>query len=219
MNKLIYCNCGCKRGGEGSKPNLYYRCYDRQYQYPFPKKCFEKGIRADVADQVVWKSIMDLMSSDKLIKEQAKKWLKRKPQTDTPNRKLIESIVNQINDLNLEEKRYLKAYGKGTITDSQLEAILPDIKLKKTALEKQVQNYREEIKKCDIIKPDLENIDVFVEKTKELLKDLSFEKKKQIVRSVVDKVIGNQQQLQIFGYLPVDKNVKFKTECRDCGIA
>lgn len=51
------------------------------------------------------------------------------------------------------------------------------------------------------------------------LKNLNFEVKRRIVVSVVDKIIGNQQKLQVYGYIPINQNVSFCSKHRHCRVA
>ena len=42
-----------------------------------------------------------------------------------------------------------------------------------------------------------------LEKARLALKDLKFEAKQGIVRTIVDRVVGKENQLQVYGYIPV----------------
>ena len=71
----IWCNCGTRRTGEGPQNGkyLYYRCSERVYSFPLPPNCFEKGINARLADQLVWQKLSGLMTKPELLCKMAKK--------------------------------------------------------------------------------------------------------------------------------------------------
>lgn len=54
--------------------------------------------------------------------------------------------------------------------------------------------------------PADEDIKEFCEKAVEALNNLNFGLKQEIIRNVVEKVIGTKEELRVEGYLPVDNN-------------
>jgi site-specific DNA recombinase len=76
----IRCVCGRTRAGEGPQrgKHLYYRCSDRVLSFPLPAVCKERGINARIGDQLVWKKIVDLMSSPELMLSHAERWINSK---------------------------------------------------------------------------------------------------------------------------------------------
>ena len=55
--------------------------------------------------------------------------------------------------------------------------------------------------------PKIDEIKIFTQKAVKVLYDLKFEAKKAIVRSIIDKVVGTRDELQVYGYIPVNINV------------
>ena len=62
--------------------------------------------------------------------------------------------------------------------------------------------------------PSVEDIERFVRKAREGLSGLSFEQKRGIVMNTVDRVIGSQQGLQVFGYISIPDHVELRTSDR-----
>jgi hypothetical protein len=70
--------------------------------------------------------------------------------------------------------------------------------------------------------PDSEEIELFTQKAKEKLKNLNFEAKKAIVGTLVEKVVGNTEELVVSGYIPLEyleNHVSFITSYRNRGAA
>lgn len=72
---------------------------------------------------------------------------------------------------------------------------------------------------------------IILEQLEESTKDLSFEARRKIVLKIVDKIVGTQLDLKVYGYLPVTagyfattqkggiQDVKFQSISRDCWFA
>lgn len=212
----IRCICGKLRGGEGTLhgKHLYYRCTDRTLSFPLPHTCKEKGISARVADGLVWKRIAELMSSPELLLKQAERWINDK-QTSAKyvsvDAKQAEAEIKKIKE---QEERYNMAYGAGVFTMEQLKDYIAPIREKVTALQKQIKEAEEKDRSLAKTLPNKEEIEAFAQDAASVLDDLSFAEKRAIILNVVDKVVGTQARLQIFGFVPVINNVGFKTNYR-----
>jgi len=67
--------CGRSRTGEGplKGKHLYYRCTDRVLRFPLPPECRERGLNARIADELVWRQLVQLMSSPELMRQQVER--------------------------------------------------------------------------------------------------------------------------------------------------
>lgn len=142
LSQIIYCICGRRRTGEGPQrgKHLYYRCTDRVYAYPLPRKCKEKGVNARIADGLVWKRIKTFMTSPDLIKEQAKRWVGKKKCELTGSHESINDLKLELEKVKNEEQRYIKAYGAEMISMEQLNETMGDLRLRKSVLEKRIKD-------------------------------------------------------------------------------
>ena len=205
----IYCNCGCRRAGEGPMhgKHLYYRCTDRIHNYPLPKTCLEKGMNARIADQLVWDKIKNLMCSPELIMKQAKAWF-GKQHTKTEHSDIsVNSLKTELDKLKKEESRYLKAYGAGIITMEQLSEHSGDLKNQMLSIKGQILSLEQQKKQSQTISlPTDDELKQFCQKAKDMLNYLSFEVKQKIIREIIERATGNKQELSVEGYLPVNLN-------------
>jgi len=203
----IYCACGLRRAGEGPQHGryLYYRCTDRILSYPLPAKCNEKGVNARLADRLVWDKLKEFMTSPELLMNRTKQWLNKKQVKAEKSNFSADNLQKEIRKLNKEENRYLRAYGAGLITMEKLKEYTNDLRNKILSLESQILHIKEAGKQAEDIKlPADEDIKEFCKKAAEVLSDLSFELKQQIIRNVVEKVIGTKEGLHVEGRLPLN---------------
>lgn len=211
----IYCVCGKKRVGEGPQhgKHLYYRCSDRIYSFPLQPECREKGINARIADNLVWNKIAGLMSSPELMIAQARRWLNTRQDKIQSSVADISVIEKEIAKLEAQEERYNKAYGAGVFDIEQLREYTSPLKDQISSLKAQAAKARQDENKTGIsIMPSENEIRDFAKEAAETLSNLNFETKRAIMMSILDKVVGTQQQLEVYGYLPiVPHHVAFET--------
>lgn len=220
----IYCTCGRRRVGEGPQhgKHLYYRCTDRVLSSPLPPTCREKSLNARIVDKLVWDKIEKLMTSPKLLHRQINDWLNNKKKTATSPFGNLSVLEKEIIKLKNEEDRYNKAYGAGLFTMEKLKEYSAQIRESVKMLETQILEIKQQEEQTNTNLPNENEIESFAEESKEALKELNFEKKRGIVISVVNKIIGTKEKLQVFGHIPVldiNKNVEYITSGRNCGVA
>ena len=220
LAQMMYCVCGRRRTGEGPQKgkHLYYRCTDRIYHFPLPRKCKERGVNARIADDLVWSRVKKFMTSPDLIKEQAKRWVGKKKGELTNSHESIDDLKFELEKIKKEEQRYIKAYGAEMLTIEQLNETMGDLRLRRSILEKRIKDMDDSSNSMEIKLPNDEQIEEFCKQALDKLEGLSFEGKRGILTKVLTKVIGTQKELRVLGYLPIEnnQNVEFKTECRNC---
>jgi len=222
VNGIIRCNCGHSRVGQPSGTQFYYRCSERIYNYPLKPVCKEKGINADVLDGIVWGKISKLLRDKGLLKQQAKRWLSTRNQV-VNNDTEIEQIKAGLTSLDTEEERYLKVFGQGLVNIDVYEHNNKDLnKRRENLLAKLKEKESETNRRQDI--PSL-TIEELADRAKKTISELNFADKLEIVRKLVNQVVGNQEAVLVTGYIPItikEKNVTYKpihrhrrtTKCR-----
>ncbi len=218
LSGLIFCECGRRRTGEGPQQgkHLYYRCTDRVYSFPLPPSCALRGINARIADELAWKSLKKFMSSTALIKKQLERWAANKQVVSNDSATDLGTLRTELEKTKKEEQRYIKIYGAELITIEQFEEAIKDLKIKRASIEKQLNHFSVSVEENAIIKPPDDRIEEFVFKAKTALQNLNFESKQKIIRLCIQKVIANQQEMSIQGYLPLEKEVEYCAISRDC---
>jgi chromosome segregation ATPase len=162
------------------------------------------------------------MTSKDLIKKQAERWVSNKTVKRVYADQSVESLEKALANLKKEEQRYMKAYGAGLMSIEQLQDLLGGLKAKITSVESQINELKEQDRDIEVKIPTTELVDQFVKKAIEMLPKLTFDTRQAIVRKLVDKIVANQQELTVHGYLPLgkeEKYVKFWAIGRNCWVA
>lgn len=155
---------------------------------------------------------------DKLT--QAKRWADNRqtkiagPSVDTA------AVQKEIAHLKEQRARYMKAYGAGVYSVAELEEYLTPIKAKIAGLENELAQAAAALTKLkEAPVPTNRQVEAFAAKAAGTLLDLNFEAKRAIVMNIVDRVIGTQKELQVYGFIPVTNYVEYKTSNRYCRSA
>ncbi len=206
LSGKIYCGCGRRRAGEGPQrgKHLYYRCTDRVHSFPLPPKCAERGINARIADALVWKKTAGIMTSPELMMKNAQKFIGKKKESAARPDISIFNFKRDVEKLKDEEARYDRAYGAGLIGMEKLKEYKSDLRARVALLESRMPKPPEAgERQNDFILPQWNEVREFAECAAEVVARLNFEGKKTIVRDVIDKVVGTQEELHVYGGIPI----------------
>lgn len=222
LSGKIYCVCGRKRAGEGALKgkHLYYRCTDRVYSFPLPRTCIEGGINARISDNLLWSGLSELMTSPKLLLKQIERWQSGRVGKSKNNMVDVSSLQSKLEKLKVQEERYNKGYGAGVFTLEQLREYVAPVREEIDAVNNQINSAKQKIEETEAQEfPSYDAIKMFVNKVRKNILGLSFFQKRDIVLSMVDKIVASQANLLITGYIPVNQNVAYKTIHRNCRFA
>ena len=184
----------------------------------------EKGINARIADKLVWQKFVEFVSSPEAMREQIDYWITRRQNRVNPLLENTGAFKNEYSKLKKQENLLINALTNEAITEDQLKEYIAPIKKRISELETLIREAEQKENSVHTIRiPGQNELREVATKAKETLQNLNFEQKRAIIMSVIEKIVGTQQQLQITGYVPFNVNfdyyVKFKTECGNRGSA
>src|SRR5882724_3503093 len=187
LSGLIYCQCGCRRAGDGTSKygHFYYRCSSRINNLPITdRKCTAQGVNAAVLDGLLWSNLKKLITDPETLRANVKEWLEIQVNNQADIREQ-NRLLGKIAELSEEEKRYAKAYGTGTLDFEQFQELIKDARKRKTVFQKQlgVLDKKKSLEAIDIEEEELYNEAI------EVIKKLDFSDKFKTIRDVIDKII------------------------------
>lgn len=202
----IFCTCGQRRCGEGSKENnhLYYRCSDRIHCFPNDPKCKIGGINAVVADALVWKKISDFMSDPTLIGQQIRRYYADRNGKGESSI-LREQLQRELIADSRKEKRYIELYADARISRKELNEKIDELMQHKNRLESELRAIgdREDM----IALPTDDKITQFTRRIQAGIGSLNFQAKRGILLKLVDKVVSDQRSMTVTGCLPLGEQL------------
>jgi site-specific DNA recombinase len=125
------------------------------------------------------------------------------------------ALADEIARLKKEEARYNSAYGAGVFTVEQLREYVVPIRSKIAAAEVRIKRLDQQEGEPTIsVIPNQAELREFARRSSEKLSDLNFAAKRAIVLKTVENVTGDQQQLHIYGHIPITNDVNVFTNDR-----
>lgn len=202
---LVYCTCEQARTGDPANGSRYYRCNDRLNNACGTRKCFERGINAPVLDDLVWKHIKQCLQHPELVYQQAKRWQDKPSPVDDQ----IQALKLRLSKLDEKHGRFIKLYGDGDLSEQ-------DYRNEKYELDNQREAIVSEISALEDEKANMPSLPLeeMVSGVVELVEELDFETKRQIIRTVVKKIVATKKEVNVWGYLPILETGKIGYELK-----
>ena len=204
LQGLVFCgDCGCRYAGIPYNKTLFYRCSNRQRNFPLPPDCKRGCIKGEKLESAVWDSVCEAIKNPKLlmtqIKELRRKRVSRKDVLDGKIRK-TESRISKVKN---QEDRMLDAYTDGTVTLEQLRGQMDRIRQNKQQLEEEKRRLIEEKNEYGSRAAKETNIKEFCELVEERLDSFGFQEKRKFLKLLIDKVWFEGDCVRIEGAIPV----------------
>ena len=213
LRGLLQCGeCSSPYIGTPCHNRLFYRCGNRHRTFPFPKECHAPMRSAPILENIVWSTLCEAIQKPRLIVEQIERLQLSRIKQNKTTEKELERVEAALDNTRNEEDRLLDAYRSGIITLEQLKAQMGKIQEKKNTLSQERQRLTKitaQIVSTDLLKRSIED---YCEAVKTRLKNLTFEKKQQILRLLINKIILEREKVRIKGKIPVsqpDRHIAF----------
>jgi site-specific DNA recombinase len=206
LSGKVYCDCGNRRAGDGSSKNghHYYRCTLRINKFaslvPEDKKCRSQGVNAVLLDDSLWRELVKIFKDEDILKKHVEAWIKTELQQDSVKDRDRIKLLEILNDIGEEEKRYTKAYGVETINFDQLQELVKETKKRKIQIQKQLNGLNSNESQNKI---DKSQVDDICNEAHLVLQSLDLNNKKQVINDIIDKVVINTQEriVDVWGHI------------------
>jgi site-specific DNA recombinase len=183
-----------QRDGKKRKYKSVYRCNGKmKYQ---GLQCKLKNVPADWIEEMVWSQITELANNPK----EAVKSLSSADKKQKPNNIERESeiLTKAISDKDAERTSILDLFRRKIISQSEVEAQLNKINTEKEQLALKLQDFKKEIITKKAIADQTYEIEFLLSKVRNKIKaNIPFEEKREIIKSLVSKIIINQDGQKI----------------------
>ncbi len=177
---LVCAKCGyayCGRTNDAR--NAYYRCAGAMNlpRQGFERVCWNKEVRMDQADAVVWQEVCRLL-----------------PQQEHSEH---EGLETQMSKLRRGIARLIDSYADGLIDKKEFEPRVTRMRERLHQLEEQVQRLKEESEVEEELRLILGRLETFASKVKDGLQHADFQTRREIIRALVKRVEVDEQQIRI----------------------
>jgi len=197
LSHLLFCgNCGRRMAARtGSMRRTYkgrtYRPYVKSYYYCFgrlKKKCTLPFVQVDRIDPVVWSKVKEILENPSLLIKVIKEREEKDEGGKTFLAARLKELDSQIGKCEQEKENILRAFRKEILDDTELASQIEEIRNQERALRQQQEEIKLEIIGQKQVKERLNHLSSLVSGIQERLVNLTFKEKRELVRTLVDRV-------------------------------
>jgi site-specific DNA recombinase len=196
--------CGCsgyafygkpvsRKSAKGKVPYAYYRCIGTDaYRFGGKRVCECTQVRTDKLEEAVWSDAKELLRHPKLLRKE----YQRRLATPSDNDSLV-SIKKQVATAKKSVERLIDAYSDGVLERTEFEPRLKRARERLSKHESQLNEFEKETREQSTLRESLECLDSFCESIKSNLDDADWATRREILRTLIDKVVVEAEQIRI----------------------
>ena len=207
LRSLVSCGqCKLSCTGRSYQRYSYYVCRGKTdaLRAPRGERCPSRFIPAQALDDLVWEDLCYVVTHPESITQavkraQTSKWL---PQQLQARSKTLKQALAQ---LRRQSERLLKAYLAEVIDLSELERKRREIAQKEQALQAQLHQVEAQAEKRLEVAAVSASIETFCQRIQQGLDQATFEQRRQLVELLIDRVVVDNDQVEIRYVIPTSK--------------
>jgi len=205
LQGLVRCGvCGRKMRGRKSDGHLYYHCRSKQELLP-EKRCRSKWVRAERIEELVWEAVKRLIMEPEQVlrsyQEQREIWLREGKEKER------RELEREKKRLESRHKRLVDAYEVGVISLEELVERRRKIEKAKQELKRRWHEWEEKARNWQAYTEALSSLVRYREVLKESLESLTFERKRELIKLLVEEVVVYEDKVVIRHILPTDSSL------------
>ena len=147
----------------------------------------------------MWREIKTLLLDPQLVIQQAQRWQK----SSSPLEAQLKSLKKRLKGLDDEERRYTKAYGQGVMSERLYKDNFHETNTKRAEIVSEVSAIEAELANKPVIP-----VEQLIDGVVKLVQSLDFADKKSIIRKLVTKIEATNQEITIWGRIPIPATEK-----------
>lgn len=194
LSGIIECPCGFARTGDPANGHAYYRCTDRLNHATGLRQCYERGINTTVVDALVWRNVKQMLTNPELISEYARKW----QENASPIEDHSKLLGKQIRSLDDQVERLLTLYTTADINEQTYRTRKDEISDRRDKLVHEINH----LENLLATQPKLP-LEKLVSGVVKLLQEPDFLAKREIIKTVITKIVATQAEINVWGFIPL----------------
>lgn len=194
-NLIEHSPCGYKMGGGMSHGIGFYRCTERLRSFPAPKTC-SGTVKSDYLDELIWSTLANVINHPRPLFSYLKS--KRGGFTEKISKLEgeIEEIKKSLERIAFKEEGLSSEYSEGVLNTEQVATLMNGLNSRKRLLtDKQLEKQVELTMLNNSSQATPTDIKGVFKKLVKHIATASFEKKRAIVRLIVDKIRLEKQRV------------------------
>jgi len=180
----------------------YYRCFgsDRWRQLTGPL-CDSKPVRQEILDEVVWREVVKLLESPRLIEEELERRLATARNVG-PSRRRKEILQRDLVRVQSSMERLMTAYQEDLLSLDGLRRRMPDVRKREQAIRTELNAIEDELADPAAYLRLAQTLTGFLTRLRETAKTLDVSERQRIVRLLVKEIIVAKDAIIIRHSIP-----------------
>ncbi len=210
LQGILVCNqCGYayyRTSTRTSKRKIYYyRCLGSDdYRYTNGRVCHTKPIRQDYLDEVIWKQIINLLKTPRLIRSEIKRRIKTL-QASNPTKQRKDVLCKKIKKAEKTIEKLLDAYQEDLLQLDELRSRMPDLRKREKTLKSEFNSIDNLYADQQAILKLTENTEDFLLKLHKTSDTINVTERQKILRLLVKDILIDDETIRIRHSIPTTK--------------
>jgi len=197
----LECTCGAPAVGTCLNHTYrYYRCRSTWPTATRPKTCDAPYINADRLEEAVWRTVREVLQQPDIVVAE----IKRQQEESSFIEEEIARIRSSIRRLADQERRLIRLFGLGQVTEEYVVREAEQVKKARQALEDELRELQQQRQRVANLDGLSEQVRAFCSQVAERLDDFDFEEKRLALRALQIKVVVGRDGAKLTGAIPQD---------------
>jgi site-specific DNA recombinase len=202
LSGFIFCSCGARMTGYAQEPHLfYYRCR-ATHTLPYrPRTCSARGMRAEKVEEAVWDKVKSVIDHPEVVFAETENLMARSTLLESE----IARTQAQLGRIDQEQQRLVRLYRFGEVDDEFITREINQVKKRQTALQHQLSDLQERLRASAALSATKDQVRAFCDQVRHTIEGFGLDDKRLALAALqVRVVVDLEQQVKLFGALPVD---------------
>jgi site-specific DNA recombinase len=181
----------------------YYRCLGSdRYRHLRGPVCSCKPIRQDYLDELVWKEVVQLLSSPELVRNEIERRVQESLSSD-PAQQRKERLEKELNRLGAQSDKLLDAYQEDLLGLVELRHRMPELRRRQAALQRELEGVTLQAMENSHLIELNSSLETFLKKVSRSSQTLDVVERQKIIRLIVKQIVVQADTLLIQHSIPL----------------
>ena len=182
-----------RASAKGKIPYAYYRCVGTDaYRFGGRRVCENKQVRTDKLDEAVWRDACELLRHPQLLRKEYERRLAA-PSSSTTDRSLTKQLAQAQQSVN----RLIDAYADGVLERTEFEPRIARARKRLSEVQEKLDAQQSQTREQCALREALTCLDQFAEAIQSNLDQADWQTRREILRTIVDRVLVEPDQIRI----------------------
>ena len=208
LQSMLVCkSCGYayyRSSTRTSKRKLYYyRCIGSDnYRFARGRKCYNRPIRQDYLDGIVWTKVVELLTNPDLVRAEINRRIKA-IQDANPTKQRKDTIEKELLRINNSIKKLLDAYQEDLIQLEELRVRMPQLRKREKALQAELASLESTVANQQAVFRLANNLESFLSQLRNAADTIDVKERQKLLQLIVKEIQVDDKNIIIKHSVPL----------------